>query len=252
MKAGDKFKNIVSGNEGTVVAINPDNTVDLVYNSAPYVGDDRQVHTVHVDGIEIIPGFSPRFSKQHDHDISNETLSNLAHHPMFPPGTRVIDKDGDVGTVTSRVFESDGPCVEIELDGYQYCGPFDTDLDDLTLVDLSSQITWGNWLYPDQASDDTDTGVNKPHSISKGQIDKGQEQITARTNQLLNELYHDRARLEKVVNDGVQVIDTLLKVTENTRIGAAQDDTGELSDEEYIAWAYGLGQQFVDTHGDGE
>lgn len=262
MKAGDKFKNLFSGNEGTIVAVNPDDTVEISYNSGPYAGDEPQLHTIHMGGIEIIPGFSPRFSKKQDHDITNETLSNLAHHPMFPPGTRVIDKDGDVGTVVSRVFESDGPVVEITLDDYPAGGTFDTDLQDLTLLKYPSVEA----ELSKYESSDTDTPPETSKHITgfahsmlyidgvslvsmleqanangwnenQAQIDKEQEQIAARTNQLLNELYHDRARLEKVVADAVELMDKAYEI---------------LVDDEESDFTSGLLHQFIDTHGSKE
>lgn len=75
--------------------------------------------------------------------------------------------------------------------------------------------------------------------------------------QLLNELYHDRARLETALQDATKVIDSFMYVLECQRVGDDMDtDTDEgritLTDEEHISWVYGIGQQFVDTYGDKE
>jgi hypothetical protein len=51
---------------------------------------------------------------------------------------------------------------------------------------------------------------------------------------LLNELYHDRARLERAVKDAVDLCETAMQLEETTR-----------DDSEYVL---GLLQQFVDTH----
>jgi len=51
---------------------------------------------------------------------------------------------------------------------------------------------------------------------------------------LLNELYHDRARLERAVNDAVELCQTAMQLEETER-----------DDSEYVL---GLLQQFVDTH----
>jgi hypothetical protein len=71
-----------------------------------------------------------------------------------------------------------------------------------------------------------------------------------RTEQLLDELYRDRDRLDCVLGDAVDVIGTLLLVIDRTRTGEAQDEFGDLSDAEYTQWAFALGQQFIGTHGD--
>lgn len=75
--------------------------------------------------------------------------------------------------------------------------------------------------------------------------------------QLLNELYHDRARLETALQDATKVIDSFMYILECQRVGDDMDtDTDEdrvtLTDEEHISWVYGIGQQFVDTYGDKE
>jgi hypothetical protein len=71
-----------------------------------------------------------------------------------------------------------------------------------------------------------------------------------RTNALLNELYHDRARLEKVVQDAVCVVCTLEGVINGDPIERL-DGTAHLSAREAREWAIGLSQQFIDTHDDG-
>ena len=73
----------------------------------------------------------------------------------------------------------------------------------------------------------------QPHHKDIGPIVTGD----TRTNQLLNELYHDRARLERVVKDAVELCQTAMQLEETER-----------DDSEYVL---GLLQQFVDTH-DGE
>lgn len=65
-----------------------------------------------------------------------------------------------------------------------------------------------------------------------------QSKSEKRTDQLLNELYHDRARLEKVVADAVQVVDILLAYIED---GATVDRSEDL--------CIGIAMQFMDSHG---
>jgi hypothetical protein len=55
-----------------------------------------------------------------------------------------------------------------------------------------------------------------------------------RTNQLLNELYHDRARLERVVKDAKDLADTFIDLLNGVR-----------DDEDYVA---GLAMGFSDAH----
>jgi hypothetical protein len=68
------------------------------------------------------------------------------------------------------------------------------------------------------------------------------DQTDKLTKQLLNELYHDRARLEKVVQDAVAVIQKAYNQMFDI------DTTSVIENE----WHYTMGQmsQFVDTHGD--
>lgn len=70
-----------------------------------------------------------------------------------------------------------------------------------------------------------------------------------RTEQLLNELYHDRARLERVLKDAVMLVSTLKDVIDGEPMFAAK--TGrQLGESEAQQWAAGLAQQFTDTHGE--
>jgi flagellar biosynthesis/type III secretory pathway protein FliH len=72
-----------------------------------------------------------------------------------------------------------------------------------------------------------------------GQADKGPVIVKPNftdkhVERLLNELYHERARLERVVKDAVELCQTAIQLEETER-----------DDSEYVL---GLLQQFVDTH----
>jgi hypothetical protein len=62
-----------------------------------------------------------------------------------------------------------------------------------------------------------------------------------RTEQLLNELYHDRARLEKIVANAVKVVRGIKEYAEEIEHGAVTDE-----DAAYVA---GQIDQFLDQHG---
>lgn len=77
-----------------------------------------------------------------------------------------------------------------------------------------------------------------------------QDPTDTRTNQLLNELYHDRSRLERVVKDAVALmtgIDQYLQ--EDFETGSEGRWVDQDSMRSYLT---GCIDQFVDTHGDQE
>lgn len=243
MKAGDKFRNNFSGNEGTIFEVGFKG-VGVGYNSPAYsdiAPENYAAHWLDADKVVVIPEFT-----QVPGGPTNQVVE---HHPTFPPGTRAVHKynSSGPGYVSSgvrtfgtsvRFIPDSDPRKEysvfVDFLNHEAKAPEIKAPDVVSIEDLYSE---GFKSVP-----------NEDHKDVPPQI-AAQD---TRTNQLLNELYHDRARLEKVVDDGVDVIDTLMKVIECTRTGDDQDDDGALTDEEYIAWAYGLGQQFTETHGDQE
>lgn len=67
--------------------------------------------------------------------------------------------------------------------------------------------------------------------------------LQTRTSQLLNELYHERARLENVVEDAVEIMEVAVQI-----VNEQQElcDDGDTFEPEFRGHA----QQFIDTHGD--
>ena len=90
---------------------------------------------------------------------------------------------------------------------------------------------WGNWGKVDIASTLCDDPFNE---AAQGECTSDDTDKT--TKQLLNELYHDRARLERVVKNACDLVVFL----------AAAVSGNEDVDEEY---AVGLAEQFVDDNG---
>jgi hypothetical protein len=72
-----------------------------------------------------------------------------------------------------------------------------------------------------------------------------------RTSQLLNELYHDRARLERVVKDAVSLMETIERFLERDSTSTPKWGSGEaMTTHQHEAWVTGLIDQFIDTHGE--
>lgn len=98
---------------------------------------------------------------------------------------------------------------------------------------------FGYWVLYRDAQDEIEAayqrGLEAAHTNLKLALPELQPKADGtRTNQLLNELYHDRARLERVVRDAVELCLTAMELEETER-----------DDSEYVL---GLLQQFVDTH----
>lgn len=83
---------------------------------------------------------------------------------------------------------------------------------------------------------------SRPGTLRGSATDVSVPLSDTRTNQLLNELYHDRARLERVVHESVNLLQLAHEI-----ILAKQDGTEADVDEDYV-----LGQMvgFVDTQGE--
>lgn len=93
------------------------------------------------------------------------------------------------------------------------------------------------WMQWEKARNDYDTGYLQGFKNGKNAAwnVKQVKEPDQRTNQLLNELYHDRARLERVVTDAVNTMEAVLDLL---------DGTSPLSKDTL----YGTLCQFVDTH----
>lgn len=112
-------------------------------------------------------------------------------------------------------------------------------------------MVWSTTGRPVQTSDD----ILKPDAGEDVSV------LDTRTNQLLNELYHDRARLERVVADACDIIggsigqyeDVLLltdwmkhqQVDGNLKMGPVARRVADTA-----VGDIGVAQQFVDTHGE--
>lgn len=67
--------------------------------------------------------------------------------------------------------------------------------------------------------------------------------LQTRTSQLINELYHDRARLERVVADAVEICEAAVEIC---------DEQDQMVEGGWEPGFSGHAQQFVDTHKVGE
>jgi hypothetical protein len=66
-------------------------------------------------------------------------------------------------------------------------------------------------------------------------------------NELYNELYHDRDRLERIVQDAVSVIEALQNFVEGGK--PAGINGVPMNYCSWAGWLIGLGDQFIDSHG---
>lgn len=84
-------------------------------------------------------------------------------------------------------------------------------------------------------------------SATEAEIDRlirdAKEEGQTRTSQLINELYHDRARLERVVADAVAICEAAVGIC---------DEQDQMVDGDWEPEFRGHAQQFIDTHKVGE
>lgn len=257
---GDKFRNMISGNEGTIRPRDEfypgGDRVAVSYNSPAYGADKIIVYPERSALIKI-----PHFRQQEGDDTNAKQFND----PGFPPGTRAVHLFLGLGTVSSPVIKGRGT----DEGGMVY------------FLSDTSKYEWTVYVKYLKLSDaePVDESYGQDFSSTEPALDMGPQPgatkdimpeatglyrngvrvvdtEATRTNQLLNELYHDRARLERVVADAADVIETLgsaiERITDSEDFSELAPEDSDLMAVEYGNWLLGIAQQFVDTHGEQE
>jgi hypothetical protein len=163
-----------------------------------------------------------------DYRITQEEVGKFAmHKAVLGNGFWVLYDDAkkEIGAALAQ-GRAEG---QTKLDAYM-----DLDKQEITQADLDTAYQ---------------NGLNNASEFSRiqGVVSDQADRIAARdkrTEQLLNELYHDRARLEKVVAEAASLVD----LGHNLLLARQQGkDPSIVGDEDYIL---GHMAEFVDTHGD--
>jgi len=103
---------------------------------------------------------------------------------------------------------------------------------------------WVLWSEAETALRDALKSAQEPAGYEQGYNEAKVEfeHERTRTNQLLNELYHDRARLERVIEDAVALLQDCVECAAvNNLVDAHGEKIGDCS-------LFGSIQQFIDTH----
>jgi hypothetical protein len=164
-------------------------------------------------------------------------------HPTFPKGTRVNHKFHKVpGTVLGEVRKRGvGYADDVEVrfdDGYQdYCHlNYMTRVTPAYVPPTEGEIFWSAFNKVGMSAPVPLTETQQYQAGVRFMEDKLRvEQATGQ--KLLNELYHDRARLERVVNEAVKILQQLESLHVNARIVNNEN-------AEYV----GRARQFVIAH----
>jgi hypothetical protein len=145
-------------------------------------------------------------------------------HPKFPKGTRVVHKFHKVkGTVIGNVRDrGDKYALDVEVrfdDGYQdYCHlEYMTPIMPAYVPPTDGEIFWSAFNKAGMSAPVPFTETQQYQAGVRFMEDKLRvEQATGK--KLLNELYHDRARLERVVQEAVKILKQLESLHVNARI----------------------------------
>jgi hypothetical protein len=166
-------------------------------------------------------------------------------HPKFPKGTRVVHKFHKVpGTVIGNVRDRGaGRALDVEVrfdDGYQdYCHlEYMAPITPAYVPPTDGEIFWSAFNKAGMSAPVPLTETQQYQAGVRFMEDKMRAEA-ATGKKLLNELYHDRARLERIVQDAVAVIETALDDV------VSHEDTPESEKRSFVE---GILRQFVDTH----
>jgi hypothetical protein len=169
-------------------------------------------------------------------------------HPKFPKGTRVNHKFHKVpGTVLGEVRKRGrGYADDVEVrfdDGYQdYCHlEYMTPITPAYVPPTDGEIFWSDFNKAGMSAPVPLTETQQYQAGVRFMEDKLRvEQATGK--KLLNELYHDRARLERVVKEACATMQLI-----RNGLNLEADGIEEITREDKANWL-GAVAQFVDLH----